>query len=62
MKTKPTSQAEVFKQPIFSNPLVTNVVSRTLGVNGINEWQTIAKAGTYGIGRIGNGKASRHLG
>jgi len=44
MKTKPTSQAEVLKQPIFGNPLVTNVVNCTLGVNGLSEGRTITKA------------------
>jgi hypothetical protein len=44
MKTEPTSQAEVFKQPIFSNPLVINVVGRLLGVNELSEGQVIVKA------------------
>jgi hypothetical protein len=45
VKTKPTLQAEVLKQPIFNNPLVTNVVGRTLGVNGLNERHAITKVG-----------------
>lgn len=45
VKTKPTSQAKVLKQPIFDNPLVTNVVDRTLGVNGLSEGRAITKAG-----------------
>ncbi len=44
MKTKPTSQAKVLKQPIFSNPLVTNVVDHPLRVSKLNEGRTITKA------------------
>jgi hypothetical protein len=43
VKTEPTSQAEVLKQPIFSNPLVTNVVDRSLGVSGLSEGRAIVK-------------------
>lgn len=43
VKTKPTSQVEVFRQPIFNNPLVINDVGRPLGVSGLNKGRTIAK-------------------
>jgi hypothetical protein len=42
-KTKPTSQAEVLGQPIFSNPLVSNIAAHPLGVNRISEGGAIAK-------------------
>jgi hypothetical protein len=44
VKTEPTSQMEVLMQPIFSNPLVINVVGRHLGVSGLSEGRAIAKA------------------
>jgi len=44
VKIEPTLQAEVLKQPIFSNPLVTNYVGQPLGVNGLSEGRAIAKA------------------
>jgi hypothetical protein len=31
VKTEPTTQAKVLREPIFNNPLVTNVVSHPLG-------------------------------
>jgi len=43
VKTELTSQVEVLKQPIFNNPLITNVVDRPLGVNRLNEGPAIAK-------------------
>ncbi len=45
MRTKPTSQAKVLKQPIFSNPLVTNTAGHPLGVSALSKGRTIAKAG-----------------
>ncbi len=45
MKTKPTLQAKVLRQPIFSNPLVTNSASQPLRMSGLNEGRAIAKAG-----------------
>lgn len=45
VKTKPTSQAKVLRQPIFSNPLITNVASHPLGMSRLNEGQAITKAG-----------------
>lgn len=44
-KTEPTSQAKVLRQPIFNNPLITNIVDLPLGVSGLNEGQAIVKAG-----------------
>ncbi len=43
MKIEPTSQVEVLRQPIFSNPLVTNVASQPLRVSGLNERRAIIK-------------------
>jgi hypothetical protein len=45
VKTKLTSQAEVLRQPIFNNPLVTNVVGHPLGMSGLNERRAITKVG-----------------
>jgi hypothetical protein len=45
VKIEPTLQVEILKQPIFSKPLVTNVVSHPLGVNGLGEGRAIIKAG-----------------
>jgi len=44
-KIEPTSQAKILRQPIFSNPLVTNYAGRPLRVSGLSERRTIAKAG-----------------
>jgi hypothetical protein len=44
VKTEPTLQVEVLRQPIFNNPLVTNMVGHPLGVNGFNEGRAITKA------------------
>lgn len=45
VKTEPTPQVEVLRQPIFNNPLVTNVAGYQLGVSGLNEGRAIAKVG-----------------
>ncbi len=60
VKTKPTSHAEVLRQPIFSNPLITNVASHPLGMNRLNEGQAIPRPiarelRTYGIGKTESG-------
>jgi hypothetical protein len=44
-KTEPTSQAELLRQPIFSNPLITHTADLPLGVSGLSEGRAIAKAG-----------------
>jgi hypothetical protein len=44
VKTELTSQAEVLRQPIFSNPLVTNTAGHPLGVIRLSEGQAITKA------------------
>lgn len=36
-KTEPTFQAEVLKQPIFSNLLITNAAGFPLGMSGFSE-------------------------
>jgi hypothetical protein len=45
VKIEPASCVEVFRQPIFNNLLITNTASHPLGVNGLNEGNTIAKIG-----------------
>ncbi len=57
MKTKPTLQAKVLKQPIFNNPLVTNVVGHPLKVSGLNKGQAIIKAGCIRIKDLWDRKA-----
>jgi hypothetical protein len=45
VKTKPTSQAEVLRQPIYSNPLIINATGYPLGVSGLNKGRAITKVG-----------------
>ncbi len=45
VKIEPTSQAEVFKQPIFNNPLVTSFANWPLGMSGLSERWAIVKVG-----------------
>ncbi len=42
-KADPTSLAEILRQPLFGNPLVTNTDGLPLGVNGQNERDTFAR-------------------
>jgi hypothetical protein len=44
-KSEPASHAEVFRQPIFSNPLILNTIGLPLGVCGLSEKRTIANSG-----------------
>ncbi len=44
-KSEPTSSAEILKQPIFGNPLITNRDGRPLGLSGKSEGNALAKAG-----------------
>jgi len=54
VKTKPTSHAKVLGQPIFSNPLITNVASTKAGCTRVKdlwdrenrEWMNLS---TFGI-------------
>jgi hypothetical protein len=48
-KIEPTLQAEVLKQPIFSNPLIINFVSRPLRVSGFIEGHAIVNVGCIRI-------------
>jgi hypothetical protein len=57
MKTEPTLQEEVLKQPIFNNPLVTNVVGHPLGVSGLSEGWAIIKVGCIIIKDLWDRKA-----
>jgi hypothetical protein len=44
-KFEPASHSEVFKQPIFNNPLILNTTGHPLGVCGLSEGCTIANFG-----------------
>jgi hypothetical protein len=44
-KSEPTNSAEILRQPIFRNPLVTNLDGKPLGYNGKSEGNALANAG-----------------
>jgi hypothetical protein len=44
-KSEPASHAKVFRQPIFSNPLILNTTGLPLGVCGLSEGRAIANFG-----------------
>ncbi len=41
-KSKPASHTEVFRQPIFSNPLILNTTGHPLGMCGCSEGHAVA--------------------
>ncbi len=43
-KLEPTTYAELLKQPVFRNPLITNQDSRPLGFSGRSEGNAFASA------------------
>jgi len=49
-KSEPTNAAEVLKQPVFSNPLITNQDSRPLGLSGRSEGNAFVNAGHSRVG------------
>jgi len=49
-KSKLTSYAEIFRQPVFGNPLVTNREGKPLGFNGKSEGNALANAGHSRVG------------
>jgi hypothetical protein len=50
-KSKLTNAAEVFRQPVFSNPLITNQDNKPLGLSGKSEGNALTNAG---YSRVGN--------
>jgi hypothetical protein len=44
-KSEPTNSAEILRQPIFENPLITNRDGRPLGLSGKSEGNALANAG-----------------
>jgi hypothetical protein len=54
-KREPSNLAELMRQPIFSNPSLTNARGEPLGVNGHSEGCAFARAGHTRIGDFWNG-------
>jgi hypothetical protein len=44
-KSEPTNTAELLRQPVFGNPLITNAESRPLGLSDRSEGNAFASAG-----------------
>ncbi len=44
-KSEPISTAELLRQPVFGNPLITNAESRPLGLNSRSEGNALASVG-----------------
>jgi hypothetical protein len=44
-KSEPTNKVELLKQPIFGNPLITNLESKSLGFSGKKEGNAFASSG-----------------
>jgi hypothetical protein len=51
-KLKPTNSAEILRQPIFGNPLITNQDGRPLGLSGRSEGNALASAGCSRVGDL----------
>jgi hypothetical protein len=49
-KSEPTNVAEVLRQPVFGNPLITNQDSRPLGLSGKSEGNALVNAGHSRVG------------
>jgi hypothetical protein len=49
-KSEPTNSAEIFGQPIFGNPLITNQDGRPLGLSGRSEGNAFASASCSRVG------------
>ncbi len=61
-KKEPSNLMELMRQPIFSNPSLTNARGEPLGVNGHSEGCAFARAGHTGISRmviLRNGRTSQ---
>jgi hypothetical protein len=53
-KSEPTNSAEMLRQPVFENPLITNQDGRPLGLSGKSEGNALANAGCSRIGDFWN--------
>jgi hypothetical protein len=51
-KLELTNSAEMLRQPIFRNPLITNQEGRPLGFNGRSEGNALANAGCSRVGDL----------
>jgi len=49
-KSEPTNTAEVLRQPVFGNPLITNQDSGPLGLSGKSEGNALVNAGHSKVG------------
>jgi len=49
-KSKPTNAAEVLRQPVFGNPLITNQDSRPLGLSGRSKGNALVNVGHSRVG------------
>jgi len=56
-KSEPTNAAEVLRQPVFGNPLITNRDSRPLRLSGRSEGNALVNAGHYKVGDFWDPKA-----
>jgi hypothetical protein len=61
---EPTNAAEVLRQPVFGNPLITNQDSKPLGLSGRSEGNALVNTGHSRVGNFGTqrrilGKISR---
>jgi hypothetical protein len=51
-KSEPTNAAEVLRQPVFGNPLITNQDSRPLGLSGKSKGNALVNAGHSRVGNF----------
>ncbi len=51
-KSEPTNVAEVLRQPVFGNPLITNQDNRPLGLSGKSEGNALVNAGHSRVGNF----------
>ena len=49
-KMEPTNVAEVLRQPVFGNPLITNQDSKPLGLSGRSEGNALVNTGHSRVG------------
>jgi hypothetical protein len=49
-KSGPTNATEVLRQPVFSNPLITNQDNRPLGLSGRSEGNALVNVGHSRVG------------
>jgi len=53
-KANPTNTAEIYRQPIFGNPLILNASGVPLGLGGLREGNAFARAGCTRITDLWN--------